>query len=186
MRNYYFSPSYGYHVSDVVIDGVSIGAFSSYVFTSVKVNHTIYIVFASGSSSDGGCGGHDDGGDDGWDDGSHDGHSSDYGSDGGDDSEGGGEKSSTKGATNFTATTDPVKIFPNPTVGLINVVIPSEHTNPTIQIMDMSGREVVSRTITDNTGSPVQFDLSDVASGMYLINVTAGSKSIYQVRIVVR
>ncbi|MEI7690072.1 MAG: ATP-binding protein [bacterium] len=41
------SPSSGYHISDVLVDGVSIGAASSYGFTNVDSNHTISATFAS-------------------------------------------------------------------------------------------------------------------------------------------
>ena len=46
------SPSYtitansGYHVADVLVDGASVGAVSSYTFTNVNANHTIAASFA--------------------------------------------------------------------------------------------------------------------------------------------
>lgn len=39
------TPQSGYHVSDVVVDGVSVGALSAYTFTSVSVGHSIYAAF---------------------------------------------------------------------------------------------------------------------------------------------
>ncbi|GFO70451.1 hypothetical protein GMLC_40300 [Geomonas limicola] len=50
--NYGTSPTYkitaspGYHISDVLVDGVSVGAVASYTFTSVLADHTIASVFA--------------------------------------------------------------------------------------------------------------------------------------------
>ena len=46
-----FSFDSGYSVSDVLVDGVSIGAVSSYVFTSVASDHTIVANFAANSGT---------------------------------------------------------------------------------------------------------------------------------------
>jgi len=40
------SPSTGYQVSDVLVDGVSVGAVSSYTFSGVQVDHTLSATFA--------------------------------------------------------------------------------------------------------------------------------------------
>jgi peptidoglycan hydrolase-like protein with peptidoglycan-binding domain/sugar lactone lactonase YvrE len=47
----------GYHVSDVLVDGSSVGALSSYSFTNVTVNHTISASFVADVVSSGGGGG---------------------------------------------------------------------------------------------------------------------------------
>lgn len=39
-------PSYGYIISDILVDGVSVGASSEYVFRDVTANHTIQAIFA--------------------------------------------------------------------------------------------------------------------------------------------
>lgn len=36
----------GYHVADVLVDGVSVGAVTSYTFTNIQANHTIHASFA--------------------------------------------------------------------------------------------------------------------------------------------
>jgi hypothetical protein len=41
-----FSPSTGYHIDSVIVDGVNLGALGSYTFTNVTANHTIRSVFA--------------------------------------------------------------------------------------------------------------------------------------------
>jgi hypothetical protein len=46
-----FSADSGYNVSDVLVDGVSIGAITSYVFTSVASYHTIVANFAANSGT---------------------------------------------------------------------------------------------------------------------------------------
>ena len=39
-------PATNYHVADVLVDGVSVGALTSYTFTNVTANHTIAASFA--------------------------------------------------------------------------------------------------------------------------------------------
>ena len=38
-------PDAGYHIKDVIVDGVSVGAVSTYTFTEMKANHTIFATF---------------------------------------------------------------------------------------------------------------------------------------------
>ena len=44
-RTYTIAANTGYHVSDVFVDGVSVGAVTTYTFTGVTANHTIYAAF---------------------------------------------------------------------------------------------------------------------------------------------
>ena len=44
-QTYTITPSYGYRVLDVVVDGVSVGPVNYYSFISVAANHTIYATF---------------------------------------------------------------------------------------------------------------------------------------------
>ncbi|MBP6855670.1 MAG: DUF2341 domain-containing protein [Candidatus Pacebacteria bacterium] len=45
----------GYHISDVMVDGSSVGAVSSYTFNNVTAGHTISATFDRTSSGGGGC-----------------------------------------------------------------------------------------------------------------------------------
>jgi len=49
--SYPITPSTGYHVSDVLVDGVSVGAVTSYTFANVAANHTISASFDINSYS---------------------------------------------------------------------------------------------------------------------------------------
>ena len=42
---FYITPDKGYTISDVIVDGSSVGAVTSYKFSKVKGNHTIKAVF---------------------------------------------------------------------------------------------------------------------------------------------
>lgn len=44
-QNYTITANTGYHVSDVFVDGVSVGAVTSYSFTNVTADHAIYAAF---------------------------------------------------------------------------------------------------------------------------------------------
>jgi len=45
-QSFTINPGTGYHVLDVLVDGGSVGAVSSYTFTNVTTNHTIAVTFA--------------------------------------------------------------------------------------------------------------------------------------------
>ena len=47
----------GYHIADVLVDGVSVGAVGSHTFTNVIADHTISATFAANQTSGGGGGG---------------------------------------------------------------------------------------------------------------------------------
>lgn len=49
-QTYAITPSAGYHIADVVVDGASVGAVSSYAFTSITAGHTIAASFAPNPS----------------------------------------------------------------------------------------------------------------------------------------
>lgn len=44
-KTYMITPKQGYFVKDVIVDGVSVGAVSSYAFPNVTQNHTLHAVF---------------------------------------------------------------------------------------------------------------------------------------------
>ncbi len=70
-----------------------------------------------------------------------------------------------------------VKVYPNPTEGTFNVVIPATTAAAEIQLIDVTGRIVESRKIAENTGAPVTFNLAADARGMYLVKVITGSNT---------
>src|SRR5439155_720096 len=45
-QSFAITPSANYHVADVLVDGSSVGAVTSYTFTNVTANHTIDATFA--------------------------------------------------------------------------------------------------------------------------------------------
>lgn len=51
------TPNSGYQISNVLVDGVSVGAVATYTFNSIIANHTIFADFAAVSGGGGGGGG---------------------------------------------------------------------------------------------------------------------------------
>ena len=56
-QSYTIKADNGYHISDVKVNGVSVGAVESYTFTNVQSNQTIAVTFSRNSSGGGGGGG---------------------------------------------------------------------------------------------------------------------------------
>jgi subtilisin-like proprotein convertase family protein len=52
-QDFTITPSSGYSVADVLVDGTSVGAQTSYTFTNVTADHTIAASFTTSSSDDG-------------------------------------------------------------------------------------------------------------------------------------
>lgn len=49
-QSFHINPINGYRISDVIVDGKSVGAVSTYTFDSVKANHTIQVKFVKYNS----------------------------------------------------------------------------------------------------------------------------------------
>lgn len=49
-QSFHINPINGYRISDVIVDGKSVGAVSTYTFDSVKANHTIQVEFVKYNS----------------------------------------------------------------------------------------------------------------------------------------
>jgi hypothetical protein len=49
-QTYTITPTAGYHIADVLVDGASVGGVTTYTFTSINANHTISATFAANPS----------------------------------------------------------------------------------------------------------------------------------------
>jgi hypothetical protein len=67
---------------------------------------------------------------------------------------------------------DAIRIFPNPTTGIVQIVIP-EHTEWNVRIRDAMGRTMIR--LHQLTGG--QIDLSNVPAGLYFIELSNGRYS---------
>lgn len=62
-----------------------------------------------------------------------------------------------------------IKIFPNPTTGLLNIVIPSVNDTYRVVIYDVSGKAIYSASLNEKQNS--ELDVSQLENGIYLITV---------------
>lgn len=81
------------------------------------------------------------------------------------------------GNEKFTALgQDLVSIYPNPAQNVLNLKVDGSASISAVQIVDLNGRQVLAKTF--NNVSDAQIDVNELATGMYLINVTSGDQSI--------
>jgi len=71
--------------------------------------------------------------------------------------------------------------YPNPTQGLINIIIPDHDINSDIEIYNNNGG-LVYRQTTENTVTPV--DLKGQADGLYLVKVISNHKTLTTLKII--
>ena len=66
------------------------------------------------------------------------------------------------------------KVYPNPSSGIFTIELPVANNNAAATITDIMGRVIVSRHIGNTQTATL--DLSDLASGNYVLQVTAGGR----------
>lgn len=67
---------------------------------------------------------------------------------------------------------DKFSLFPNPTQNYISLRWPSELSAAKLELLDLAGKLVMRKHLTSVDGITT-FDLPDVASGTYLVRITA-------------
>jgi hypothetical protein len=83
------------------------------------------------------------------------------------------------------ATAAKLNVYPNPTTGMLNIDYTATRGNTLINVLDLAGRVVMTKTTTSIEGmNNTQLDLSGVAKGAYMIHVQSTNGS-QQVRVVV-
>jgi hypothetical protein len=65
-----------------------------------------------------------------------------------------------------------VVFFPNPTIGVLNLISSYPSNQIKYKIFDLTGKELVVN-ITNHSDDKITFDFSNLAKGLYFINVTA-------------
>jgi len=70
------------------------------------------------------------------------------------------------------------QINPNPNNGCFNILIPTENTNANyIHVFNANGKLIKSKTNKDQSNA-ISFDMTDVASGIYFIEITNDNRKI--------
>jgi hypothetical protein len=84
-----------------------------------------------------------------------------------------------------TVESDIIKVYPNPNDGIFSVEIPVMYKDATITVTNIAGKLVDTRVVNDNTGTPVDIHLTNIAKGIYFVNVHAGDKT-FMKKLVIR
>jgi len=67
-----------------------------------------------------------------------------------------------------------LRIFPNPTKGVVNIVLSEFSENVWISVFDMQGEQVINSSANEQF---FQIDLSNYNKGIYLIQIIAKNKT---------
>lgn len=86
-----------------------------------------------------------------------------------------------KNKTSLTPSENPeLQVFPNPTTGLVNIIPEDNLSDPyQVHVFDVSGRQISDQVQVETETGWIRIDLSGVASGMYLIQLTNSEKTHY-------
>ncbi|MCP4441056.1 MAG: PDZ domain-containing protein [Aureispira sp.] len=69
-------------------------------------------------------------------------------------------------------------LFPNPSQGIVNIKFEGQNAPLTISVLNVDGKEVYNEEVSDFGGTyNKQVDLSGNASGLYIINISQGEKT---------
>jgi len=74
-----------------------------------------------------------------------------------------------------------IKIYPNPTMGLVSIEIGENPSNLSIEVYDMFGRRRFSKEIEQQDEN---IDLSDLEEGVYIITLRAGKSKVWAEKLV--
>ena len=84
------------------------------------------------------------------------------------------EYSSQVGVDDFNAAE--VKIYPNPTSGIVTLEVPFEGNKTMMEVISMTGQTVLKQEVFPNGGVITEtLDLSDQAKGMYMVRIDGKS-----------
>ena len=78
---------------------------------------------------------------------------------------------------------DQLMVYPNPNIGAFTVEIPMQNGNKSIILMDIYGKVVDSRLITDDRINQTDFNITTLANGTYIIKVVTDT-GIFEAKVV--
>ena len=77
------------------------------------------------------------------------------------------------GPTGTQDETANIKLYPNPTTGVVNLELTGSKGDATIMVSDVSGKVIVTKTTSEKS---LDIDLSNVPAGIYLVRVNMDGK----------
>ena len=82
----------------------------------------------------------------------------------------------------FVEITPEMKVYPNPTQDVVNV--PYSHGLQSITLFTLNGQLLQQKQVKPNNSETIQFDISNYAKGIYLINLEMESGKVFSKKIV--
>jgi hypothetical protein len=73
---------------------------------------------------------------------------------------------------NSTALSSDIKVYPNPTTGIVNIALPNAGTASDLVIFNMSGQTVYSEKVSALDNTTKQVDMSTYQQGVYFVRVS--------------
>jgi hypothetical protein len=70
-----------------------------------------------------------------------------------------------------------VSVFPNPTSGMVNIVLPNDFDITSIEVVNYTGK-LIANLSNQSKNSTIQWNASNVPEGIYLIKITTNDISI--------
>ncbi len=68
-------------------------------------------------------------------------------------------------------------IYPNPSADIFNIKI-GDIQPQSLEVTDISGKNIISKKDFDNSGNEIQIDMSNVSKGVYFIKIATADKSV--------
>jgi hypothetical protein len=75
------------------------------------------------------------------------------------------------GMNELESTTSTISVYPNPTSDVLFIQNPSEWTNVSIDLFDITGRKVVNEKFATIAKTGIQLNTTDYAPGQYILQV---------------
>lgn len=77
------------------------------------------------------------------------------------------------GVSSHTGNFNDVNVFPNPSTGLVNVMMPTNTSNFNVVVYNVVGEQITNRTVNSNFA---KIDLNNQPNGVYFIKVTSNGE----------
>jgi hypothetical protein len=94
-----------------------------------------------------------------------------------------GEESIVAG-TSGESTPRELKVYPNPSSGVFNIVLPSSDNKVRLVVTDLGGKVIASQSFDEDHATLVRLELYNVVSGVYLLQVNDGNE-VYRSKLIV-
>ena len=93
-------------------------------------------------------------------------------------------KNAQESAASEIETPNEIRVYPNPSTGVFNIVLPSGDNKVKLVATDISGKVIATQSFEENHATLIRLELYNVAKGVYLLQVNDGD-DIYRSKLIV-